>query len=37
VRNCSLGSFTSGYGPVASSYEDGNELSGYIKGGLFLD
>jgi hypothetical protein len=26
-----------GLGPVAGSYEHGNELSGSIKGGEFLD
>jgi hypothetical protein len=32
-----LDSFGSGQGPVARSCEHGNELSGSIKGGKFLD
>jgi hypothetical protein len=35
VRSCELDSAGSGYGPVAGSYEHGNEPSGSIKGEEF--
>jgi hypothetical protein len=37
VRNCGLDSSGSGYGPVAGSFEHGNEPSGSLKGEGFLD
>jgi hypothetical protein len=37
VWGCELDSFGSGLGTVTGSCEHNNELSGYIKGGLFID
>jgi len=37
LGNCGLDAFGSGYGPVAGPYEYGNEPSGFIRGGEFLD
>jgi len=37
VRICGPGPSGSGQGPVASSCERGNELSGFIQGGEFLE
>jgi hypothetical protein len=37
VARCGLDSSDSGQGPVAGSCEHGNEPSGSIKGGKFLD
>jgi hypothetical protein len=37
VRRCGLDSSGSGYGPVTGSFEDGNEPSGSVKVGEFLD
>jgi len=37
VGRCGLDASGSGYGPVADSCEHGNELSGFIKVGEFLD
>jgi hypothetical protein len=37
VDGCRLYSFASGRGPMEGSCEDGNELSGSIKGGKFLN
>jgi hypothetical protein len=37
VGRCGLDSSGSGQGPVASSCEHDNELSGSIKGGEFLN
>jgi hypothetical protein len=37
VRSCGLDASGLGYGPVADSCEQGNELSGSIKHGEFLD
>jgi hypothetical protein len=37
VRRCGLDSSGLGQGPVAGSCEDGNEPSGSIKDGAFLD
>jgi hypothetical protein len=37
VENCGLDSFSSGEGQVADSCEHGNEPSGSIKGGKFID
>jgi hypothetical protein len=34
---CGTGSTGSGWEPVAGCYEHGNELTGSIKGGEFLD
>jgi hypothetical protein len=34
---CGLDSSGSGYGPVAACCEHGNDTSGSIKGGEFLD
>jgi hypothetical protein len=37
VGNCGLDSSGSGKGPVTGSCGHGNEPSGFIKGGEFLD
>jgi hypothetical protein len=37
VGRCGLDASGSGYGPVAGSCKHGNEPSGSIKGGEFLD
>jgi hypothetical protein len=37
VRRCGLVSSGSCYGPVAGSFQQGNELSGSVEGGEFLD
>jgi hypothetical protein len=37
LGTCGLDSSGSGYGPVAGCCENGNEPSGSIKGGEFLD
>jgi hypothetical protein len=37
VRSCGLDASGSGYGPVAGFCIRGNKLSGFIKGGEFLD
>jgi hypothetical protein len=37
VGRCGLHSSSCGQGPVAGSCDHGNEPSGYIKGGEFLD
>jgi hypothetical protein len=37
LKKICMGSRNSGYGPVASSCEHGNELSGSIKGGEIVD
>jgi hypothetical protein len=37
VERCGLDAFGSGYGPVAGCCEQGNETSGFIKGGKFPD
>jgi hypothetical protein len=37
MEACGLDSFGSGLEPVANSCEHGNDPSGYIKGGEFLD
>jgi hypothetical protein len=37
MGRCGLDAFASGWEPVASSCVHGNELSGSIKGGEFLD
>jgi hypothetical protein len=37
VRRCGLDESGLGYGPVTGSCEHGNEPSGPIKGGEFLD
>jgi hypothetical protein len=37
VGSCGLDSSGSGWGPMAGSCEHGNERSGSIKGGEFLD
>jgi hypothetical protein len=37
VSSCGLDSSGSGCGPIAGSYERGNETLGSIKGGDFLD
>jgi hypothetical protein len=37
VERCGLDASVSGQGPVAGSYEQSNEPSGYIKGREFLD
>jgi hypothetical protein len=37
MAGCGLGASGSSSGPVAVSYEHGDEFSGSIKGGEFLD
>jgi hypothetical protein len=37
IRSCGQVSFGSGRGPLRGSYEHGNEISGSIKGGEFLE
>jgi hypothetical protein len=37
MEKCGLDAFDSESGPVASCYEHGNEPSGSIEGGEFLD
>jgi hypothetical protein len=37
VRGCGFGSSASGYGLVVDSCEHGNDFSGSIKGGKFLE
>jgi hypothetical protein len=37
VGRCRLDASGSGQGPVAACCENGNELSGSVKGGEFLD
>jgi hypothetical protein len=37
VGSCGLGLSGLGYGPVAGCRENGNETSGSIKGGKFLE
>jgi hypothetical protein len=37
MLRCGLDASSSGQGPVAGSCEHGNERSGSVKGGIFLD
>jgi hypothetical protein len=37
VERCGLDAYGSGSEPVAGCYEHGNEISGSIKGGKFLE